>query len=199
MKRNIAISKYIGFISVIVAAGSLNQSAFSYPEFQSYSEKHSGQPANCAMCHTNGNGPNGNGPGQIDALDEEATKRLNEARKAFEPGQKVDNPILNEFGNNIVEKLGRKEVISLIKKPEDLATKLGKELDTDKDGIADGEEYLDGTDPTNKFHGNPWKLFKINFQKYQQHILLAFVAVIILNFGLSNLIKGIAVLTDKSK
>ncbi|MBI1269463.1 hypothetical protein GC174_03430 [bacterium] len=169
----------------------------SYPQFQEFTEKHSGQAANCAMCHSNGNGPTGTGPGQIDGLNEEELKRLEEARKAFQPGQKIDSPILNEFGNKIVEELGRKEVLALVKEPEALATKLNKNLDTDRDGIPDAEEYLDGTDPTNKFHGHPWKMFLVNLNRYKQHILLTFAAVLLLNYGLGHLIKGIAVLTEK--
>lgn len=184
-----------GLLSILIAGA--NMDCFAYPQFQVFSEKHSGQPANCAMCHSNGNGPTGTGPGQIDGLNKEELKRLEEARKAFKPGSTVDSPILNEFGNKIVEKLGRKEVISLIQKPETLAEKLGEEMDTDKDGIPDSEEYMDGTDPTNKFHGHPWKLFKVNFDRNKQHIALALVSIIFLNFGLGHLIKGIAILTEK--
>ena len=171
--------------------------AIAYPQFQEYAEKHSGQAANCAMCHSNGNGPTGTGPGQIGGLNEDELKKLDEARKAFEPGEKIDSPILNEFGNKIIEKLGRKEVIALVKEPARLADKLGKELDTDHDGIPDAEEYLDGTDPNNRFHGNPWKLFLVNLDRYKQHILLTIAAVLLLNFGLGHLIEGIALITEK--
>lgn len=195
-RKNIRrISLFTGLASGFII--SANIGALAYPQFQDFAEKKSGNSVNCAMCHSNANGPAGSGHGQIDGLNEEELKKLDEARKAFKPGQVVDSPILNEFGNKIIEKLGREEVLKTVSEPEKLATALGKEMDTDKDGIPDSEEYLDGTDPTNKFHGNPWKLFMINFNNSKQHILLAFLAIMCLNWGLGHLIKGIAVLTEK--
>jgi len=184
---------------LLVLYASSTSRAMAYPEYQQFVEDKSGRTVNCAMCHTNENGPTGNGPGQIGSLKPEDFDRLNKARAALEPGLVIDSPILNEFGNKIIEAVGKKKFVELKQDPAKLAELLGKESDLDKDGLADGEEFLDGTDPLNKLHGDPAKLFWINLERYRIHVVLAIVAVLLLNYGLVHLIKGIANMQKRGK
>lgn len=188
-------------IKICLATGGLtfigSQPGFSYPEFQQFVEKNSHRTVNCALCHVNENGPVGNAKGQIGSLDELEIKSLNEARRAVEPGQNVDSPILNEFGNEIIRTIGKKGFMSTMGDPKKLAELLPKDKDLDGDGISDAEEYLSGTDPLNKFHGAPEKLFLINLNRYKLHIALAAIAIFCMNYGLIHLIKGISILQEK--
>jgi len=170
---------------------------FAYPEFQQFIEHNSHRTVNCAMCHTNENGPQGDGKGQIGSLTPEEMKRLNAARAAIEPGQAVESPILNQFGNEIIKAIGKKKFVQLKSDPARLAEALPAQSDIDGDGIPDAKEYLDGTDPSNKFHGDAGKLFFINLDRYKMHIVLAIVAVLSVNYGLLHLIKGISILQRK--
>ncbi len=163
----------------------------AYPEYQQFVEKNSHRTVNCAMCHVNENGPVGNEHGQVGALDKDQLMRLNKARAALTPGQQVDSPILNKFGNQIIKAIGKKEFLDCKKDPAKLAELLGESSDLDEDGISDAKEYLDGTDPLNKFHGDPAKLFVINLNSNKLHVILAVVAVFSVNFGLVHLIKAI--------
>jgi hypothetical protein len=169
----------------------------AYPEFQQFVEEHSHRTVNCAMCHTNENGPVGEGKGQIGSLNADEMKKLNSARAALEPGVTVDSPILNEFGNEIIKAIGKKKFVQLKSDPIRLAEVLPAESDIDGDGIPDAKEYLDGTDPLNKFHADVGKLFFINFNRFKMHIALAVVAVLSVNYGLLHLIKGISILQSK--
>lgn len=171
--------------------------AFSYPEFQEFVEKHSHKTVNCAMCHTNENGPVGEGKGQIGSLSPDEMKRLNSARGALEAGQNVDSPILNKFGNEIIKAIGKKKFVQLKSDPSKLFDALPGKSDLDGDGIPDAQEYMDGTDTLNKFHGDPGKLFFVNLSRYKLHIVLAIIAVLSLNFGLLHLVKGISILQSK--
>ncbi|MBS1994168.1 MAG: hypothetical protein JSS83_26840 [Cyanobacteria bacterium SZAS LIN-3] len=172
---------------------------FSYPEYQEFVEKHSHRTANCAMCHVNENGPVGEENGQLSALTADEFKRLSRARGALEPGQDVDSPILNKFGNEIIKTIGKKKFVELKSDPAALAGALGNKSDLDEDGISDATEYLDGTDPLNKFHGDPIKLFSINLSRYKMHVVLTIVAVLALNYGLINLIKAISLTQSMPK
>jgi len=164
--------------------------AHSFPQFQEFSEKHSGRTVNCAMCHLNDDGPAGDGQGQIGSLSPDEVKQLNKARTAFEPGSDVNNPILNKFGNEIIHTIGMKKFLASISDPSKLPESLGNKSDLDGDGIPDAQEYLDGTDPLNKFHGDPIKLFFINLNRSKLDLLLAASAVFLLAFGLANLVAG---------
>ena len=170
----------------------------AYPEYQAFIEKKSGRSVDCAVCHTNSNGPSGTRPGQIGALSEKDMEKLNTARGAIEPGMlKEDNPILNKFGNSIMRTVGKKKFLEYRQDPEKLAEALGKS-DLDDDGIPDSQEYLDGTDPLNKLHGDPWKLFLVNLNRYKSHLLLAAVACFLLDWGFMHLIRGFA-LSSKAR
>lgn len=164
--------------------------ALSYPEFQEFCEKHSGRTVNCAMCHINANGPSGSGPGQIGSLNPEEMKRLSAARAAVEPGQPVDSPILNRFGNHIMQALGKKKVLEARTDPAKLADFLGDESDLDEDGIPDKKEFVDGTDPLNSNHGDALELLFVNLKRYAPHVLLAAAAIFLLDFGLTRVLKG---------
>ncbi|MBU6454898.1 MAG: hypothetical protein KGS72_24225 [Cyanobacteria bacterium REEB67] len=123
-------------------------------------------------------------------------EQLNKARAALEPGNTVDNPILNKFGNAIVHQIGLKKVLELSTDPVKLPQALDPKSDLDDDGIADGQEYLDGTDPLNKYHGDAMKLFFINLGRSKYQLLLAAAAVFLLGYGLTHLLKGISAATE---
>jgi hypothetical protein len=172
-----------------------------FPQYQAFVEKNSGRSVNCAMCHRNDDGPIGTGLGQIGSLSKDDLIQINKARISFEPGSTVNNPILNKFGNEIIHKIGMKKFLELLPDPGKLPQALGNKSDLDDDGIADAQEYLDGTDPLNKYHGDPLKLFFINLNRSKFQILLTTVAVLLLGYGLTHLLMGFSQLTknDESK
>ena len=165
--------------------------ALAYTEFYEYSKKVSGRPINCALCHTHGDGPDGFEHGQISALNKEEMEKLSRARSAFEPGQKIKSPILNDFGNQIIYLIGKKKFVSLISHPQDLPKELGFESDIDNDGIPDGQEYLDGTLATNPEDGHPVRLFVSNFKKHTTPIILAILSVGLMFWGFVEMLRGI--------
>ena len=179
---------------------SLPLASEAYPEYQTFIEKNSGRSVNCAVCHTNGSGPVGNRQGQIGALSQKEMETLNKARSALNPGDlKVDSPILNRFGNSIIKTIGKKKFLEFRNDPVKLADALGSKGDLDEDGIPDAQEYLDGTDPLNKLHGDPWKLFCTNLDRFKFHLLLAAVACILLDWGFAHLIRGFALKSKARK
>jgi hypothetical protein len=164
--------------------------AGAYPEFQKFVQGRSGRAVNCAMCHTNPDGPDGAGFGQIGSLTPEELARLNRARGAFDPGQDVESPILNRFGNHIVATTGKTRLLELRSRPEELAAALGAESDLDGDGIPDSREYLEGTHPLKKTDGNPWLLFVNNLIRYRFHVVMIVIATALTIYGLANLLRG---------
>lgn len=176
MQRYICTSLLLCFFTSLLQA-------CAYPEFYEYSRKVSGRAINCALCHSHSDGPEGNGAGQIGSLNKEEMERLMKARAAFEPNQKVDSPILNEFGDEIIHTLGKKKFLELKTHPQDFAKELGNAIDVDKDGIKDAEEFLDGTLPTNGENGHPLKLFFANLKKNIFHVIFAFLCVGLLFYG----------------
>lgn len=185
-------------ILIAIALSCVPLAANAYPEFQSYAEKKSGRPVDCAMCHMNEHGPVGEEDGQIGKLTHEELNMLNQARGALEPGSEIRNPILNQFGNEIVKSIGMKAVLEAKGAPEKLPQLLGDKHDTDSDGIPDSKEFVDGTSSINPYHGDPWALFMTNLMKYKREVVLAVAAVLLLDFGFVNLIKGLY-LTAKAK
>lgn len=164
--------------------------AFAYPEFQAFIKAHSGRNVNCAMCHAHPDGPEGLKPGQIGSLNPQQLEALNKARAALEPGQDVHSPILNAFGNHIIQVPGKQQFLQIRQDPAKLVDALGKESDLDQDGISDTDEYLAGTLPIDPNYGDPWTLFRINFQRRWFHILMVALATAAGLYGLSNLIHG---------
>jgi hypothetical protein len=187
MKRLIGLSLPVLALTLFAALP-----AHCFPAYQEFVEKHSGRNVNCAMCHRSDDGPTGNGPGQVGSLSPDEMNQLNKARVALEPGSTVDNPILNKFGNAIVHQIGIKKVLELSTDPAKLPEALGSKSDLDGDGIADAQEFLDGTDPLNMYHGDPVKLLFINLDRSKYSLLLAAIAVFLLGYGLTNLLKGIS-------
>jgi hypothetical protein len=172
-----------------VAIGSLPSRAAAYPEFQAFSRKHSGRSVNCSLCHASPDGPDGVKAGQIGRLKPDELTRLNAARAAFKPGVEVDNPILNAFGNHVIKTLGKERFLQLRKDPGALAEALGYESDLDGDGIADAQEYLDGTDPLDAQNGNPWKLLLTNLVRNRVHVLLLLLATISGMYAIRHLLR----------
>lgn len=179
-----------------LAALLLPASLGAYPEYHAFIVKHSGRPINCAMCHRHADGPDGAAPGQLGRLTPEAQEQLGRARSAFEPGVKVDSPILNAFGNHMVQTLGRKQLMELKMAPEQLAERLPANSDLDGDGIPDVRELLDGTHPLNPNDGHPWLLFRHNFMRNLTQIALTLAATAAGLWGLSHLLRGFAAATQ---
>ena len=182
-----------------VAGDPLRLSAAAYPEYQVFVRNHSGRPINCAMCHAHSDGPDGAAHGQVGSLDSEGLSALALARAAFEPGQVVNSPILNAFGNRMVEDLGRNRILELRARPEELAEALGFERDLDQDGISDGQEYLDGTHPLQAHDGDPWRLFRHNFLVHWRDVALIGIATALTMYGLAHLLRGYGVEWERAR
>lgn len=183
--------------TTLIFYGNFSAEVDAYPEFQDYVEKKSGRTVNCAMCHVNNNGPVGNEPGQIGSLSKDDLANLNKARAALTPGQKINNPILNEFGNKLLDDLGKRKILECRSKPEELIKEMNAKSDLDADGITDQIELQDGTDPLNKDHGDPGRMFAINFSKNIWHIVLALLSIFILDFGIMRFLMGFDVIARK--
>lgn len=179
-------------LSAFVSSWFMISPVWAYPDFQAFIKKNSGRSVDCAFCHVNSNGPEGNGPGQLGSLTPEEFDRLNFARGAFDPGRNVNSPILNAFGNRIIHELGKKKFLEIKNNPVGLAKALDPKVDLDGDGIPDVQEFLDGTHPLKNTDGNPWWLFWANFQKNRMHIFLLFFATLFGLYGLNNLLGGFA-------
>lgn len=167
--------------------------ALAYSEYQVHIAKTSKRTVNCAYCHAHPDGPEGTAHGQIGSLTPDQIKKLQEARSAFEPGRKVDNPLLNPFGNHLIEALGKKEFLEMRITPGQLVEKLDPQSDMDQDGIADVQEIRDGTHPLLKSDGHPWLLFRHNFQKDFGQIAVTLIATIAGLYGLRHLLRGFAI------
>jgi hypothetical protein len=164
--------------------------ALAYPEFEVWSEKSSGRFLDCALCHTHPDGPEGVKPGQIRSLSREELDRLNESRAAFEPGIAIDSPILNPFGDRIIEKLGRKKFLELrVSDPGALVALYGMDSDLDGDGIPDMREYAEGTSPVDSRSGDPWSLFRTNVKRSWLDILMTILATLAGLYGLNKLLR----------
>ena len=177
-----------GFLAFLLAT----PAALAYPEFQVFVAKTSGRTVNCAMCHANSDGPEGTAPGQIGRLNAAELDRLGRARAALQPGQTVDSPILNAFGNHIVKSLGKEKFVELKLSPANLAEVLPPDSDLDHDGIPDVREYLEGTLPTNHNDGNPLLLLQHNFRANALSIALTLAATVLGVWGLGHLLRGFA-------
>ena len=182
---------FFAFVTIVVVGVAPGASAHS--EYQAYVQTVSGRTVNCAMCHTHSDGPVGAGPGQIGSLTSTEMGRLNQSRAAFEPGLRIDSPILNDFGDLLVAELGKKKILELRSRPEQLIDELGMESDLDEDGIPDAREYADGTHPLSPHDGDPWLLFRHNFSESIFHLFMIGIATLITLYGLINVLKGFAV------
>jgi hypothetical protein len=170
----------------------------AFPEFPAYAQKTSGRSVNCAMCHANDNGPYGNDQGQMGSLKEVDLEQVNKARSAMQPGVDVESPIMNEFGNHIIKTLGMEKVLDLRDNPAKLATALGNKSDLDGDGIPDGIEFVEGTDPLNKFQGDPLQLLLNNLARYRVDLVIVAVSTSAVLFGLSQFLKGFQANANKT-
>lgn len=161
----------------------------AYPEYETWVEETSGRYVNCALCHTHPDGPEGVKPGQIRSLDRAELERLNRARRAFEPGQDVDSPVLNDFGDRIIEELGKRRFLEIRSQdPALLADALGGDSDLDGDGIPDATEYREGTHPLDPRHGAPLRLLRHNLVRYWFDILMIVLATVAGLWGLDHLL-----------
>lgn len=175
-------------LALIVAAWASPASA--YPEFEVWVEKTSGRYIDCAMCHTHPDGPEGVKAGQIRSLSPEELDRLNDARSAFEPGMGVDSPILNAFGDQIIDRIGKTRFLEIRSSdPGQLIEEYGEDSDIDGDGIPDVREYAGGTLPTDPHHGDPWALFRINLARQWFGVLMTILATIAGLYGLNHFLR----------
>ncbi len=165
------------------------QPALAYPEFEVWSEKTSGKFIDCALCHSHPDGPEGVKAGQIRSLSRQELERLGEARAAFEPGIAIDNPILNPFGDRIIEKLGRKKFIEIrASDPGQLVALYGMDSDLDGDGIPDMREYMEGSSPVDSRSGDPWSLFATNLRRSWLDIFMTILATLAGLYGVNKLL-----------
>ncbi len=162
----------------------------AYPEFQANIAKRSGRAVNCALCHNHADGPEGAAYGQIGSLTPEQIKQLQAARAAFEPGNHAENPLLNPFGNYLIQTLGKKKVLEMRRSPAGLPAALDQQHDFDQDGIPDAQELRDGTHPLIKTDGRPWLLFRHNFRANFGQILLTAAGTLAGLYGLKHLLHG---------
>ena len=169
--------------------------AHAYPEFQKQISQSSGRTVNCAMCHVHSDGPEGTAPGQIGHLTAAEQTELGRTRAAFAPNANVKSPILNRFGNHIINCIGKKRLLELRVTPAELAKQLPQDSDLDGDGITDVRELATGTHPLIKSDGLPWLLFKANLAANLGQILLMLAATVLGLWGLHHLLHGFDVAT----
>ncbi len=181
-----------GFFLAALVAGP----AIAHPEFQRYSKEVSGRSVNCGMCHMHSDGPEGVKSGQIGSLGQEDLNALGLSRQALQPGAGLKSPILNAFGNALLNDLGKNRIGELKQRPELLAAAMAKDRDLDADGIPDVEEFLDGTHPLNSLDGRPWKLFRHNVVKNRFHLFMIALATAFGFFGLNS---ALAWLSSKAR
>ncbi len=179
---------WVGVVGLLLIAGG-TVSLQAHPEFQAFVQKNSGRYVDCALCHTHPDGPDGPKPGQMGSLSPAELQQLNEARTVFEPGIRVDHPLLNDFGDHILQAIGKRQFLLLRAHPERLAEMLGETSDLDGDGISDAAEYLAGTHPLNRNHGDPWRLFVSNLKRYRFELFMLALATLCGVYGLSRLLQ----------
>jgi len=182
--------------SLLLSTCLFSSMAMAHPEYLQYFKKESGRPINCAMCHKDSEGPEGVKPDQIGGLNKEEKKVLELARMA-KPGDNIKNPILNDFGNEILNAIGHDKLVELEKDPGAIPGLLPKKSDLDHDGIPDYQELLDGTDPLNPNDGLPWKLFTHNFMMNWFQIMMTVLATISGVFGLCYTLIWFSIRTKK--
>ena len=164
--------------------------ATAYPEFEVWVEKNSERFIDCAMCHTHPDGPEGVKPGQIRSLSPEELDRLNNARAAFEPGLGVDSPILNDFGDEILNRVGKTRFLEIrTADPGELIEAYGTDSDLDGDGIPDVREFASGTLPTDPRHGDPWTLFRTNLARRWLDVVMLVLATLFGLYGLNQFLR----------
>ena len=179
-------------VLIAVLPAAITRSASAYPEFQKAYQKSSGRVISCAMCHEHPEGPNGIKHGQIGSLNPAELKALNRARSALDPGSRVDSPILNDFGDSLLDQLGKRRIVQLRSQPLQLASLINPGSDLDRDGIPDARELSEGTDPLDPRHGNPFLLFINNARRHLFHLLMLAAATLLGILGLSRLLRWFA-------
>jgi hypothetical protein len=186
--RRLATACWLALFLLLAAAPA--PPAAAYPEMEAWVETHSGRSVDCAMCHTHPDGPEGVKAGQIRSLDAEELARLNQARAAFEPGMGVDSPILNDFGDRILNDVGKRRFLEIrATNPGLLVAALGEEGDLDGDGIPDATEYAEGTDPLDPQHGDPVRLLRHNLVRHWFDLLMIGLATACGLYGLNHLLE----------
>ncbi len=185
----------VGLAMFLVAAAAVPASA--HPEYQRALVASTGRAVNCAYCHTSADGPEGTGLGQIGRLSPSELEQLGRSRAALQPGAGVHSPILNAFGNHILNVVGKARVLELRLAPGELAGMLPRGSDLDSDGIEDCQEYRDGTHPLIDSDGDPIRLFQHNLKRYAWQIVLTLAATLLGLWGLKHLLDGFEVLARR--
>ncbi|MBM4131415.1 hypothetical protein FJ250_10395 [bacterium] len=180
---------------LILLAVAVVSPAMAHPEFQRDIVKRTGRAINCALCHEHADGPEGTAPGQIGRLSAAELEQLGRARAALQPGSRADSPILNAFGDLIIEKIGKARFLELKLAPAVLPSLLPADGDLDRDGIPDARELAAGTHPLLATDGDPWLLLRHNARRNAGQIALTLAATVLGLYGLRSLLMGIAIAT----
>lgn len=182
----------IGGRGALVAAALLLSAApaSAHPEFQRSIVARTHRSVNCAYCHTSADGPEGTAPGQIGRLTASELEQLGRARAALLPGVGARNPILNAFGNHVLNAVGKARLLELRLAPEQLGAALPAAGDLDYDGISDVQELRDGTHPLLDSDGDPRRLFVHGLRRNLTPLVLALCATVLGLYGLRYLLLG---------
>lgn len=162
----------------------------AHPEFQRSIVARTHRSVNCAYCHTSADGPEGTAPGQIGRLTASEIEQLGRARAALLPGAGARNPILNAFGNHVLNAVGKARILELRLVPEQLGAALPTTSDLDHDGISDVQELRDGTHPLIDSDGDPRRLFVHRLRHNLTPLVLALCATVLGLYGLRHLLLG---------
>lgn len=185
-------------VGLAIAAG-LPDAGWAHPEFQRDLVQRSGRAVNCAYCHTSADGPEGTGVGQIGRLTPSEMGQLGQARAALLPAAGVENPVLNAFGNHILNAVGKARILELRLVPGELAGVLPAGSDLDHDGIEDTQEFRDGTHPLIDSDGHPARLFMHNLRRSAWQIVLTLVATVLGLWGIKHLLEGFDVMARRPR
>ena len=185
----IKYSNFLRLLLVIILLVSTTGNSKAFNEFQIFMEEKAKKQLNCTYCHSHPNGPEGNEEGQLDSLTEDEKKLT--AYNQYLAGNTifVNSPILNEFGNYLVKKLGYEEIVKAQNEPTKIIEGL-KDSDFDKDGIIDSTEITEGTLSNDPYDGSPLRLFVHNFKKNIPEILLQIISAVVFIFSIFKLKNG---------
>ena len=156
----------------------------AFPQFQQWISKKAGFEVDCSYCHLNSGGPMGDGSGQEGSLTDDEKSKLHTK----------DSPVLNEFGRQLIGKLGYDRVVSGVSDPGLVANAM-KVYDLDGDGVSDGAEMEHGSLPDDPLSAPPQLAW---FHRLSAH--LPFILTVTLSgFAAAAGLIGLATLLKESR